>query len=121
MSAGETLFGDYEKNIARVPKLLEQTNAGLNSNKMHPVYMSAVFHKHFIYLHPFRDGNGRMGRILSNFILSQKGHPLVIILDKNKNKKDYVEALTASHKHRDMTPIISFFFNTSINRMKGEI
>jgi filamentation induced by cAMP protein fic len=60
-----------------------------------------------------------MGRILSNFILAQKGHPPVIVLDKNK--KDYVNALTASHKHRDMTPIVSFFFTTSIKRMKAEI
>lgn len=119
MAVGETLFGDHERNIANIPKLLEQTNIALENSTNHPVSISAMFHKHFIYLHPFRDGNGRMGRILSNFILAQKGHPPVIVLDKNK--KDYVNALTASHKHRDMTPIVSFFFTTSIKRMKAEI
>lgn len=78
-----------------------------------------MFHKFFIYLHPFHDGNGRLGRILSNFILAKKGHPLIIITDDKKEK--YVETLIASHKHKDTSPIISFFFNTMMERMKNEI
>lgn len=119
MMAGDTMFGDHEKNIASVPKLLYQTEQALQKKMGHPVEISATFHKYFIYLHPFRDGNGRLGRLLSNFILAKSGEPLIIITQEQK--KDYIDALKASHKHKDMSPIVSFFFKTSIKRMEYEI
>lgn len=119
MGAGDTIFGDHQKNLELIPKLLEQTQRTLDNNTVHPVVLSAQFHKFFIYLHPFRDGNGRLGRLLSNFILAKKGKPLIIINQEKKNS--YIEALKASEKHRDLTPIVSFFFETSIQRMKNEI
>lgn len=45
----------------------------------YPVEIAAQFHKHFIFLHPFLDGNGRLGRLLSNFILAQLGQPMIFI------------------------------------------
>lgn len=119
MGAGDTIFGDHKKNIALVPKLLEQTELALNKKVEHPLSISAKFHKFFIYLHPFRDGNGRLGRLLSNFILAKNSHPLVVI-DRYK-KNQYIDALKASEKHKDMTPIVNFFFESSMDRMKNEI
>lgn len=119
MGAGDTIFGDHKENVKRVPKLLEQTQNVLDRNLEHPLSISAKFHKFFIYLHPFRDGNGRLGRLLSNFILAKQKHPLVIINQSKKN--EYIEALKASEKHRDLTPIVNFFFDTSMERMKSEI
>ncbi len=119
MAAGDTMFGDYKKNIQALPRLLEQTQKIIDEKSVHPMVISAQFHKYFIYLHPFSDGNGRLGRLLSNFILAQQRLPLVIILSETKNA--YIDALKASHKHRDNTPIISFFFETSINQMKSEM
>jgi len=119
MGAGDTIFGDHIENVKQIPKLLEQTQTALDKSIDHPLTISAKFHKFFIYLHPFRDGNGRLGRLLSNFILAKSGHPLVIINQEKKN--DYIEVLKASEKHRDLTPIVSFFFETSMERMKSEI
>lgn len=119
MGVSETTFGDHKVNIAQVPKLLESTQKMLDEDKIHPVMLSAMFHQFFIYLHPFHDGNGRLGRILSNFILAKKGHPLIIITDPKKER--YVDALVASKKHRDTTPIVSFFFDTMMERMRNEI
>lgn len=119
MGVSETTFGDHKENIARVPKLLEATEKMLKDENIHPVALSAMFHQYFIYLHPFHDGNGRLGRILSNFILAKKQHPLIIITDSKKER--YVDALLASKKHRDTTPIVSFFFNTMMERMRNEI
>ncbi|WP_034672147.1 Fic family protein [Epilithonimonas caeni] len=119
MGAGDTIFGDHKENVKRVPKLLEQTQNVLDKNLEHPLSVSAKFHKFFIYLHPFRDGNGRLGRLLSNFILAKSGHPLVIINQEKKN--NYIEALKASEKHRDSTPIVNFFIETSMQRMRSEI
>lgn len=119
MGVSETTFGDHKKNIELVPKLLDSTQRAMDSDAFHPVEISAMFHKFFIYLHPFHDGNGRLGRILSNFILAKKDHPFIVITDSKKN--DYVNALTSSHKHKDNTPIVNFFFDTIMERMKNEI
>jgi Fic family protein len=98
---------------------MEQTQAALEKKTVHPIEIAAKFHKYFIYLHPFPDGNGRLGRLLSNFILAKAGHPYVII--EAKQKEEYINALKFSHKHNDLTVISSFFIQTSINRMKQEI
>ncbi|NML72021.1 Fic family protein [Chryseobacterium sp. RP-3-3] len=119
MAAGDTLFGDHKQNIELIPKLLEQTQLTMDRGELHPMLISAKFHYHFIYLHPFRDGNGRLGRLLSNYILAQKKHPLVIIRSEEKEK--YIEALKASKRHRDTSPMETFFFETAIERMTHEI
>lgn len=63
-----------------------------NSNKrLHPLELAPVFHCNFERIHPFFDGNGRIGRLLLNFILMKKGFPMIII--QNKNKRRYYTAL----------------------------
>ena len=119
MTAGGTIFGNPEKNIKSIPKLLEQTQKVIEENKVHPVIIASSFHKYFIYLHPFRDGNGRLGRLLSNWILTKLEHPQIII--ESKNKQQYIDALKNSHKHKNNSPINNFFFTTAIDRMKREV
>ena len=58
---------------------------------LHPLELAAVFHCNFERLHPFFDGNGRIGRLLLNFILLKNNYPLIII--QNKNKRRYYNAL----------------------------
>ncbi len=119
MGAGSTIFGDHKKNISRVSELLEKTNEAIKKSEIHPMEISAYFHKYFIYLHPFRDGNGRMGRLFSNFILRKYELPNVII--ERTKKEDYINSLKASEKHKTLLPITAFFFETSIERMKNEM
>ena len=115
--AGETIFENHEENIKKVPILLKKIQSTLDEKIVHPVQVNAIFHKWFIYLHPFRDGNGRLGRLLSNFILAKNNEPLIIV-EKEKKEK-YIEALKTSEK--DMSSIISFFLTTSMGRMENEI
>ena len=61
------------------------------NKKLHPLELAAVFHCIFERLHPFFDGNGRIGRLLLNFILLRNKYPVVII--QNKNKRRYYNAL----------------------------
>lgn len=47
----------------RVPELMEDLFAWIKSTKTHPLISSCVFHYEFEFIHPFVDGNGRMGRL----------------------------------------------------------
>jgi Fic family protein len=116
MAAGDP---DHEASIASVPALMEQTQQAMDKKAAHPIEISAKFHKYFIYLHPFPDGNGRIGRLISNFILAKAGEPLIII--EAKQKPEYIDALKFSHKHNDLNVLSSFFIKTSINSMKQEM
>ena len=119
MAAGDTIFGDHKMLIAQVPKLLSQTQKMLENNTLHPVVLSARFHCFFEYLHPFRDGNGRIWRLFSNFILAKLGHPIIII--EREKKSEYLQALKSYKKENSTEFIEEFFLNTAISRMEREI
>ncbi len=119
MCAGDTIFGEHEKLIKQVPRLLESTQKAIDSGEVHPMVIAAKFHGFYEYLHPFRDGNGRLGRLMSNFILLKMGQPLLII--PSSNREEYIAALKYIKKERTDEFLIDFFFKTSINRLQYEI
>ena len=119
MAAGDTVFGDHKMLIAQVPELLSQTQKMLEQNTLHPVVLSTRFHVFFEYLHPFRDGNGRIGRLFANYILVKLNQPIIII--EREKKSEYLEALKA-YKRENTTEFIEYFFLTSaISRMEREM
>lgn len=67
-----------------------------NKKKYHPVVVAGYFHHVFESIHPFRDGNGRIGRLLLNFILRKNGFPMIDI--KYKDRSDYYSALQSANK-----------------------
>lgn len=62
-----------------------------DNKELHPLELATVFHCIFERLHPFFDGNGRIGRLLLNFILLKSNYPVIII--QNKNRRRYYNAL----------------------------
>ena len=86
---------------------------------VHPMVVAARFHGYFEYLHPFRDGNGRTGRLLSNWILLKAGHPLLII--DMKDRADYIEALRQIRREGTDEFLVIFFFRAATERMKNEM
>lgn len=118
MAAGDTVFGDHETLVARVPDLMASTAEALGRN-VHPMIVAARFHGFFEYLHPFRDGNGRTGRLLSNWILLHAGHPLLII--DIKDRADYINALRRIRSEVTDEYLVSFFFRVAVERMKSEL
>lgn len=83
------------------------------------VNIAASFHVFFEYLHPFRDGNGRLGRLMSNFILLKNNLPLLII--PKEKREEYISALKAVKKEGTHDIIVEFFYKTSIESMEKEI
>ena len=118
MAAGDTVFGDHEELIARVPKLMESTQRAIDDGQ-HPMIVAAKWHGYYEYLHPFRDGNGRTGRLLSNFILLRAGHPLLII--RLEDRSEYISALKQIRAEGTDEHLVDFFFKVAINRMKSEL
>lgn len=63
-----------------------------NHSKLHPVVLAAYVHHFFIAIHPFIDGNGRVGRLLLNFMLMKSGFPPICIKKEERIKyTDYLE------------------------------
>jgi len=118
MVAGDTVFGDHETLIARVPQLMSSTQKALDDGH-HPVVVAAKWHGYYEYLHPFRDGNGRTGRLLSNFILLRAGHPLLIV--RLEDRGAYIAALKQIRTEGTDEHLVNFFFKTAIERMKSEM
>jgi Fic family protein len=77
-----------------------------NKNKVHPLVLSAYFHSAFETIHPFIDGNGRVGRLLMNFMLHKKGYPMINI--PSRKKHEYYNALEASQLKGNLRPLVKF-------------
>ena len=119
MAAGDTLFGDHEKLIARLPALMESTAKAMAEAKIHPLVLAARFHGFYEYLHPFRDGNGRTGRLLSNFILLQFHLPELVI--HKEDRQQYITALRARRTESTDEHLVAFFFEAAIKQMQDEL
>src|SRR3989304_7148101 len=52
---------------------------GQNKGKMHPVELAALVHQKLVTIHPFADGNGRISRLMMNFVLKKHGFPMLNI------------------------------------------
>ena len=68
---------------------------------------AAYFHARFEYIHPFADGNGRVGRTLLNYYLMIRGHPPLIVHDEEKGT--YYAALQQYDEAEDLAPLYEFF------------
>ena len=118
MAAGDTVFGDHEVLTARVPTLMASTEEAA-ANGLHPLVLAARWHGYFIYLHPFRDGNGRTARLMTNFLLLRAGHPMLIIELQQREK--YIAALRQIRTEGTDEHLVAFFFRTAIARMQAEM
>ena len=73
-----------------------------NKGKIHPVELAAIAHLKFVTVHPLADGNGRISRLIMNFILHKKGYPMLDI--KYEGRNSYYNALEKPHlKKEDRT------------------
>ena len=79
-----------------------------NKNKMHPVHLAALVHLKFVSIHPFGDGNGRISRLLMNYVLNKKGYPMIIIDYSERNS--YYNALEKSQLDKEENSFTLWFF-----------
>ena len=100
-SAPEDVEGD-------LISLLEEINdIGNISEPIKLLKMVAYFHGWFETIHPFADGNGRVGRTLINYMLMSNGHPPLVVY--NEDKQGYYNALKQFSSQEKLDPLFEFF------------
>jgi len=94
-----------------VEKLMKEILRWLEENKLHPIELAARMHYRFEKIHPFGDGNGRIGRILIAYILKRNNYPIPV--QQFKKRKSYYKAL-----QQDENYFLKFFVKAYIKQFK---
>src|SRR5215831_1252261 len=76
-----------------------------NPDELYPIELAAHAHYFFDCIHPFDDGNGRLSRLLLNFVLLRSGYPFLII--RKVDKRQYLDALLRADRG-DFEPFLRF-------------
>lgn len=84
-------YASPEETPALMTDLINWYNSEEEIGKLTPIELAALFHYRYIRIHPFEDGNGRIARLMANYILSRHGLPMIVV--RSRKKQDYLEAL----------------------------
>lgn len=119
---------DNKGNVVHVGARPEYINQEMNKlfvwlkeSNAHPIIKSCVFHFELEFIHPFEDGNGRMGRLWQTVILTNYNKifeymPIETIVHQNQNK--YYKALNISSKTNDSSEFIKFMLKMILKTLE---
>lgn len=112
--------------------LVDWYNEAEQSGKFTPIELAAMFHYRYIRIHPFEDGNGRIARLMVNYILTRHSYPMIVVRSRKKN--DYLEALHktdltvgatpslgAHASKRDIQQFLTYFTNLFVEEVTYNI
>lgn len=133
-----TRYGDQfeyatpEETPALMSDLVDWYNDAERSGKFTPIELAAIFHYRYIRIHPFEDGNGRIARLMVNYILTRHDYPMIVV--RSRKKKEYLEALHrtdltvgaapslgARASKRDIQQFLTYFTNLFIDEVSYDI
>lgn len=133
-----TRYGDRfeyatpDETPALMSDLVDWYNDAERSGKFTPIELAAMFHYRYIRIHPFEDGNGRIARLMVNYILSRHNYPMIVV--RSRKKKQYLEALHrtdltvgavpslgAHASKRDIQQFLTYFKNLFIDEVSYDI
>lgn len=105
----------------RVSNLMSDLFNWLKTSDVHPLIKSCVFHYEFEFIHPFQDGNGRMGRLWQTVILKNWKDvfawlPVETLI--KENQADYYNALRTSDKSANGTKFIEFMLSLILSTIE---
>ena len=84
-------YASPEETPALMAGLVDWYNQAEQEGALTPAELAIMFHYRYIRIHPFEDGNGRIARMMVNYILARHGYPMVVV--RSRSKKEYLEAL----------------------------
>lgn len=95
----------------RVPALISDLLHWLQTTDQHPLIASSVFHYEFEFIHPFEDGNGRIGRLWQTLLLS-RWNPLFAAIPVEsliyEHQQEYYDAINKSTENAESSAFIEF-------------
>ncbi len=105
----------------RVSELMSDLFEWIKTSDVHPLIKSCVFHYEFEFIHPFQDGNGRMGRLWQTVILKEWKEifawlPVETLI--KENQKEYYNVLGASDSDANSTKFIEFMLSLILNTIE---
>lgn len=104
---GKTEYVLWPDVIPGIVELVDWYNK--KKKKMNPVELAARFHGKFELIHPFINGNGRIGRLLMILILHKNGYPMLNI--EPKEKMTYINKLESSYLNDDPLIFVKWFIS----------
>ncbi|WP_213748088.1 Fic family protein [Citrobacter freundii] len=107
--------------VSRVLRLMNDLLDWLKTTELHPLIAGAVFHYEFEFIHPFADGNGRMGRFWQTLILSEWRSelawlPVETLIHYQQDR--YYQVLGVCDRQSSCTPFIEFILENIISALQ---
>lgn len=87
-----------------------------NKSSLHPVEIAALVHLKLVTIHPFADGNGRVSRLMMNFVLNKYGFPMLNI--PYEKRGSYYTALERTQVKKDENIFLQWFFKKYLGECK---
>ncbi|MDR3186634.1 MAG: Fic family protein [Christensenellaceae bacterium] len=127
-TTGEGVFSEDGKLVHMappanmLPSLMDDLFAWLKTSKTHDIIKSCIFHYEFEFIHPFRDGNGRMGRLWQTVILANWKQifwwiPVETII--LKRQQEYYDAIAESTKAGNSNAFILYLLEAILDAVKN--
>jgi Fic family protein len=117
--AGKRTFPDYRKIPALMKNLIEYIDSEQKKQNIDVLQLAFEVHFRFVSIHPFVDGNGRVARLLMNYILAYYDFPMLIVSKSDRLK--YIDVLYNAQENGIMTPFYNFMLRQYIKFLKNEI
>ncbi len=115
----ELANSDFLKSYEVRPALLQLEKDliyWLENKSFPPKEMLAVFHERLLTIHPFRDGNGRWSRVVTEFVASRTEHPVphwgAHIKEDEERRNKYIEAVKKARHHHAFQDLIQIMFHS---------
>ena len=125
-------YASPEETPSLMADLVDWYNKAEKEGKLSPVELAALFHYRYIRIHPFEDGNGRIARLMVNFILTRHDYPLIVV--RSRKKSEYLEALHqadievgplpsdgAHAEIKNIRPFLKYFYDLVANEVYNDV
>ena len=125
-------YASPEETPSLMADLVDWYNKAEKEGKLSPVELAALFHYRYIRIHPFEDGNGRIARLMVNFILTRHNYPMIVV--RSRKKSEYLEALHqadievgplpsdgAHAEIKNIRPFLKYFYDLVANEVYNDV
>ena len=125
-------YASPEETPALMTDLVNWYNEEEKKKELAPYELATLFHYRYIRIHPFEDGNGRIARLLVNYILARHGYPMIVV--RSRKKQEYLEALhrsdlnvgpsPAEGAHAELAqikPFLEYFYGVIAEEIMGDV